>query len=143
MAWGRPKFDLHTVWRSWPLASRTVTYNSSGSSRWIFTTVAIVSTPFLVTKTCVGPRCLLSIASTASRRRRATLEPFFNVSANAACFLIFWRLAFAALAWDLESGGAGAGAGAAAFFRAARSARSCSSVSSSPGGPESSESSES
>ena len=45
----------------------------------------------------------------------------------------------AALAWDLESGGAGAGAGAAlAAFRAARSARSCSSVSSRPGGPESS-----
>ena len=44
------------VWRSWPEASRTVTYNSSGSSLWIFTTVAIVSTPFFVTKTCVGPK---------------------------------------------------------------------------------------
>ena len=28
----------------------------------------------------------------------AFVEPFFSVSAKAACFLIFWRLAFAALA---------------------------------------------
>jgi hypothetical protein len=100
----------------------------------------MVSTPFFVTNTCVGP---LSIASTASRRRRRTLEPFLSVSAKAACFLIFWRFALAAFAWDFDKGGAGAGAGAAAFFRAARSARSRSSSSSRPGGPESSESSES